>query len=64
MAETLKALRKVVEDAPDLATLRQSFVDSFGDLPRDELAQVMGLAFAVADLAGRADVLAETSKTA
>ena len=59
MAETLKALRQIVEGAPDMVTLRQMLVDAFGDLPRDELAQVMGLAFAVADLAGRADVLTE-----
>ncbi len=57
MAETLKALRQIVDDAPDLATLQQMLVAGFGDLPRDELVQVMGLAYAVADLAGRADVL-------
>ena len=59
MAATLAALKRVVEDAPDLVTLRQTLVEAFGDLPRDELAGMIGLAMSLADLAGRAQVKTE-----
>jgi phage gp29-like protein len=52
----LTRIRALVETAPSLEALRDALLESFSDLPSDELAKVMQAGFAVAALAGRNDV--------
>jgi len=53
----LAIIRKMLDEADSLEAFQAALVDGYGDLPSDELAKVMGVAFAAADLAGRFDVL-------
>lgn len=59
-APTVDALiahvRELVARAESLEELRDGLLAAYGDLPAAKLAEVMALGFAVADLAGRADV--------
>jgi phage gp29-like protein len=52
----LETIRARVDAAESLEQLRDELLTMYGDLPADELAKVMGTAFAAADLAGRFDV--------
>ena len=52
----VEAIRQHVETADSLESLRDTLVNSYGDLPSDDLTQIMALAFACADLSGRYDV--------
>lgn len=57
----LDHVRDLVEQAPDLPTLRDNLLNAFSDLPVDELADVMSMGFMAAELAGRYDVKRESA---
>ena len=52
----LAAVRKKVDAAESLETLRDDLLAAFGELPSEDLTAVMATAFAAADLAGRFEV--------
>lgn len=52
----LTRVRGIVDKAESLESLRDDLIAAFADLPSDELARVMTAGFAVAELAGMADV--------
>lgn len=56
LVELLDQIRALVEQAESLAALRDALLAAYGHLPSQKLAEVMTLAFAAADLAGRDDV--------
>jgi phage gp29-like protein len=49
-------LNKTIADGGSLADFQAQLLDSYGDLPSEELVKVMELAYSTADLAGRYDV--------
>jgi phage gp29-like protein len=49
----MERVRQIVEQAQSLPELRDALLAAYGDLPTDELARVMELGFAAAELAGR-----------
>lgn len=51
----LDRVHDLVASAPDLPTLRESLLALYADLPHDQLGEVMGMAMAAAELAGRYD---------
>jgi phage gp29-like protein len=55
-ADTLVKIKAIVDSATSLENLRDALIGAFGDLPQDELVKVMQAGFAVAELAGMADV--------
>lgn len=55
----LEQIQTMVDQAQSLEALRDALLDAFGDLPAEDLAKVMQAGFAVAALAGRADVVDE-----
>lgn len=55
----LSRIAGLVESAPDLQTLQARLLAEFSDLDESGLTEVMGLAFAAADLAGRAQLADE-----
>lgn len=52
----VEKLRGIVNKAESLESLRDDLLASFADLPSDELVKVMAAGFAVAEMAGMADV--------
>lgn len=52
----LEDVRRMARDATSLEDLRDRLLGAYGDLPDEQLADVLSLAFAAADAAGRADV--------
>lgn len=56
----MDAVRALVEEADSLEALRDGLLAAYGDLPGDRLAEVMALAFAAAELAGRYHVEVES----
>ena len=56
----LDAVRRLVDEADSLEALRDALLAAYGDLPSDQLAEVMALGFAAAHLAGRYDVETES----
>lgn len=56
----LDAVRRLVDEAESLEALRDALLAAYGDLPSDQLAEVMALGFAAAHLAGRYDVETES----
>lgn len=60
MRDMLDSVRKLVENAPDLPTLRDQLVNAYGNLPSAQLVDVMSLAFSAAHLAGMHDVSIES----
>ncbi|MBF2055098.1 MAG: DUF935 family protein [Candidatus Sericytochromatia bacterium] len=48
----IEQVTQLVNNAPDLPTLRDQLIAAYSDLPVDELADVMAQAFATAELAG------------
>ncbi|MGV6859365.1 MAG: hypothetical protein ACWA5X_10355 [bacterium] len=60
----LSELRSQIDDAVDKGTsleqLRDQLLTAYGDLPTEDLAKVMQLGFATAELAGRFDVSTES----
>ena len=49
-----------LNEAESLEALRERLLSAYGDLPTDELAEIMAMGFAAADLAGRLDVKEES----
>lgn len=58
----MASLKQTVEQASDLASLRDQLLNSYGDLPAEQLQEVMGLAFAVAQAQGVEDVAREADQ--
>lgn len=56
----LAAIERLVSEAESLPALRARLLAAYADLPEEELAAVMRTALAVADLAGRYDVIAQS----
>lgn len=54
-------VQRIVDGAGSLPELRDALLAAYGDLPGDELAQVMALGFAAAELAGRYVVREEST---
>ena len=52
---TVEAVRAIVAKAANLEALRDDLIAAFGEHPPAELASIMEMAFAAADLAGRYD---------
>ncbi|BAK76480.1 Mu-like prophage FluMu protein gp29 [Pseudogulbenkiania sp. NH8B] len=52
----LAVIRQALDDAPDLETFRDWLLTAFGDLPSEQLQDVMATAFSLATLAGRYEV--------
>ncbi len=52
----LASVRKTVDNAESLESLRDDLLAAFGELPTQDLTAVMATAFAAADLAGRFEV--------
>lgn len=51
----LDQVKKIADEAPDLATLQQRILAAFGELPDADLVEVMSAAFAAARAAGMDD---------
>lgn len=58
--EIFDRVNVLVEEAESLEALRERLLAAYADLPADALAEVMAMAFAAADLAGRLDVKEES----
>jgi phage gp29-like protein len=52
-AQIMERVRQIVEQAQSLPELRDALLAAYGDLPTEDLARVMELGFAAAELAGR-----------
>ena len=61
-ASWMQKIAKMVDEAATTEALRDDLLAAYGDLPVDELAEVMALAFAAAELAGRYEVMQEVAK--
>lgn len=57
--DILDKVQALVDEAESLDALRERLLAAYDDLPVDDLAEVMAMAFAAADLAGRLDVKEE-----
>ena len=53
--EILERVQALADEAESLEVLRERLLSAYGDLPTDELAEIMAMGFAAADLAGRFD---------
>ena len=58
--EILEWVQALADEAESLEALRERLLSAYGDLPTDELAEIMAMGFAAADLAGRLDVKEES----
>jgi phage gp29-like protein len=58
----LDTITRLVETAPDLPALRDGLLAAYADLPVEQLGEVMQMALAAADLAGRYDVIQESAR--
>lgn len=58
-AQWIRALRDMAERATSLADYRDQVLNAYAELPTEQLAEVMSIAFAVADARGREAVAAE-----
>lgn len=56
----MDTVRDIVQEADSLEALRDKLLAAYGDLPSDQLADVMTMAFAAAELAGRYHVLVDS----
>lgn len=59
-AAVFDRVQALVDEAESLEALREALLNAYGDLPTDELAEIMAMGFAAADLAGRLDVKEES----
>lgn len=59
--EILQAVFRIVSEAESLPGLRDRILSAYGDLPSGRLSEIMAMAFAAADLAGRFDATEEAS---
>lgn len=58
----LDRVRDLVDEADSLEALREALLTAYGDLPTAELTEIMAMAFAAAELAGRLDVSDEVAR--
>lgn len=56
----LDRIQQLVDDAPDLPTLRERLAEAYTDLPVKDLGEVLQMGFVVAELAGRHDLQQES----
>lgn len=61
--DILERVQALADEAESLEALRERLLSAYGDLPTDELAEIMAMGFAAADLAGRLDVVEESGGT-
>lgn len=59
--EVLDQIRALVDAAPDLPSLRDALLSAYADLPTAQLSEVMAMAMAAAELAGRYDAVQESA---
>jgi hypothetical protein len=62
--EIMDGIKRIVDEAQSLEQLRDALLAAYGDLPTGQLAEVMAMGFAAADLAGRFDVRQESAPAA
>ncbi|SDI53418.1 DUF935 domain-containing protein [Propionivibrio dicarboxylicus] len=60
--DLLTALSRIVQEAPDLATLQRTLLEAYGHLDTADLTRHMAAAFALAELRGMADVRDEAGQ--
>jgi phage gp29-like protein len=60
--EIMDAIKRLVDEAQSLDELRDALLAAYGDLPTARLAEIMAMAFAAAELAGRFDVRQESQQ--
>jgi len=58
----LQAIEEIVESAESLEDLREKLQAAYTELPREQLGEVLAMAFAAAELAGRYDVAQESGR--
>lgn len=56
----LEHIQRLVETAPDMASLRDALQNAYADLPIARLGEVMAMAGTAAELAGRYDLLEQS----
>jgi len=59
--QIMDSIKRIVNEAQSLESLRDALLAAYGDLPTEQLAEIMAMGFAAADLAGRFDVRQESS---
>ncbi|MGQ0711617.1 MAG: DUF935 domain-containing protein [Rhodoferax sp.] len=64
LAQWMQTIAALVNQAASADDLRDRLVGAFGDLPTQQLTEIMALAFAAAELAGMASVAAQTDEAA
>ena len=64
LADWMQRIFSMVTTADSPEALRDNLLHAYGDLPSDQLTEVMALAFAAAELAGMVKVAAETDQDA
>lgn len=62
LAQWIQTITALVNQATSADDLRDRLVGAFGDLPTQQLTEIMALAFAAAELAGMAAVAAQTDE--
>jgi phage gp29-like protein len=60
--QIMDTIKRIVAEAQSLEQLRDALLAAYGDLPTEQLAEIMAMGFAAADLAGRFDVRQESAK--
>ena len=58
--DILERVQALADEAESLVALRERLLSAYGDLPTEELAEVMAMGFAAAELAGRLDAKEES----
>jgi phage gp29-like protein len=59
--EIMDTIKRIVDEAQSLESLRDALLAAYGDLPTEQLAEIMAMGFAAADLAGRFDARQESA---
>lgn len=59
-AAIIERVHELVDSSPDLSALRESLLELYADLPQEQLGEVIGMALAAAELAGRYDIRRES----
>lgn len=60
-ADVLAHVQQLVNTAEDLSSLRSALLDAYGDLPRQAMSELLAMATAAAELAGRYDARQEST---
>jgi hypothetical protein len=60
-SDIMARIKTIVDSAESLPALRDALLAAYGDLPTDDLAEVMAMGMAAAHLAGRFDVQQEAT---